>query len=259
MSASVPPSPPPRSRRCIAPKSRKTARSKPVAVKILRPGVERRFKADLDAFFYVARKAESLSLEAQRLRPVEAVATLARSVAMEMDFRLEAAALSEMAENTREDTDFRVPTVDWDRTAREVLTLEWIDGTPLNDRAALEASGLDLPALGRNVIQSFLRHALRDGFFHADMHPGNLFVDDDGRLVAVDFGIMGRLGPKERRFLAEILFGFITRDYQRTAQIHFDAGYVPRTIRSRASRRRSAPSASRSTTAPPKTSRWPSC
>ncbi len=199
-----------------------------VAVKVLRPGVERRFKADLDAFFYVARKAESLSLEAQRLRPVEAVATLARSVAIEMDFRLEAAALSEMAENTREDTNFRVPAVDWNRTAREVLTLEWIDGTPLNDRAALEAKGYDLPALGRQVMQSFLRHALRDGFFHADMHPGNLFVDGDGKLVAVDFGIMGRLGPKERRFLAEILFGFITRDYQRTAQIHFDAGYVPR-------------------------------
>jgi ubiquinone biosynthesis protein len=201
---------------------------KAVAVKILRPGIERRFKSDLDAFFYVARKAENVSLEAQRLRPVEAVATLARSVAMEMDFRLEAAALSEMAENTREDKDFRVPAVDWDRTAREVLTLEWIDGTPLNDRAALEAKGFDLPALGRGVIQSFLRHALRDGFFHADMHPGNLFVDADGKLVAVDFGIMGRLGPKERRFLAEILFGFITRDYQRTAQIHFDAGYVPR-------------------------------
>jgi len=201
---------------------------KEVAVKILRPGIERRFKADLDAFFYAAHKAENFSLEAQRLRPVEAVATLARSVAMEMDFRLEAAALSEMAENTREDADFRVPAVDWDRTAREVLTLEWIDGTPLNDRAALEAKGYDLPALGRKVIQSFLRQALRDGFFHADMHPGNLFIDADGRLVAVDFGIMGRLGPKERRFLAEILFGFITRDYQRTAQVHFDAGYVPR-------------------------------
>ena len=201
--------------------------NKPVAVKILRPNIERRFKSDLDAFFYAARKAESLSIEAQRLRPVEAVATLARSVTMEMDFRLEAAALSEMAENTRADLDFRVPTVDWDRTAREVLTLEWIDGTPLNDRAALEARGLDLPALGHTVLQSFLRHALRDGFFHADMHPGNLFVDDDGRLVAVDFGIMGRLGPKERRFLAEILFGFITRDYHRTAQVHFDAGYVP--------------------------------
>ena len=201
---------------------------KAVAVKILRPDIERRFKADLDAFYYVARKAENWSLEAQRLRLIEVVATLARSVAIEMDFRLEAAALSEMAENTREDKDFRVPAVDWNRTAREVLTLEWISGTPLNDRKALAARGYDLPALGRTVIQSFLRHALRDGFFHADMHPGNLFVDDDGRLVAVDFGIMGRLGPKERRFLAEILFGFITRDYRRTAQIHFDAGYVPR-------------------------------
>jgi ubiquinone biosynthesis protein len=201
---------------------------KAVAVKILRPSIERRFKSDLDAFFYAAHKAENMSIEAQRLRPVEAVATLARSVAIEMDFRLEAAALSEMVENTREDADFRVPSVDWDRTAREVLTLEWIDGTPLNDHAALAAKGYDLPALGRNVIQSFLRHALRDGFFHADMHPGNLFVDADGRLVAVDFGIMGRLRPKERRFLAEILFGFITRDYQRTAQVHFDAGYVPR-------------------------------
>jgi ubiquinone biosynthesis protein len=201
---------------------------KPVAVKILRPGIDRRFRIDLDAFFAAARMAERMSIEAQRLRPVEAVDTLARSVAMEMDFRLEAAALSEMAENTREDPDFRVPAIDWDRTAREVLTLEWIDGTPLNDRARLAAKGYDLPALGRKVIQSFLRHALRDGFFHADMHPGNLFVDDEGRLVAVDFGIMGRLGPKERRFLAEILFGFITRDYLRVAQVHFDAGYVPR-------------------------------
>jgi ubiquinone biosynthesis protein len=201
---------------------------KPVAVKILRPGIERRFKSDLDAFFFAARKAEAFSAEARRLRLVEVVSTLARSVAIEMDFRLEAAAASEIAENTREDTGFRVPTVDWDRTAREVLTLEWVDGIRLSDHGALAAKGFDLPALGRNVIQSFLRHALRDGFFHADMHPGNLFVDNDGRLVAVDFGIMGRLGPKERRFLAEILFGFITRDYHRTAQVHFDAGYVPR-------------------------------
>jgi ubiquinone biosynthesis protein len=132
-----------------------------------------------------------------------------------------------MAENTKDDLDFRVPAVDWNLTARNVLTLEWIDGTPLYDRAALLARGLDLAALGRAVIQSFLRHALRDGFFHADMHPGNLFVDADARLVAVDFGIMGRLGPKERRFLAEILLGFITRDYRRTAEVHFEAGYVP--------------------------------
>ncbi|MDI3469441.1 MAG: Ubiquinone biosynthesis regulatory protein kinase UbiB [Pseudolabrys sp.] len=200
---------------------------KPVAVKVLRPNVERQLRSELDSFFYAARKAEARSLEAQRLRLIEVVSTLARSVAIEMDFRLEAAALSEMAENTRDDLDFRVPAVDWNRTAREVLTLEWIDGIPLNDHAALEAAGHDLPALGRQVIQSFLRHALRDGFFHADMHPGNLFVDADGRLVAVDFGIMGRLGPKERRFLAEILYGFITRDYLRVAQVHFDAGYVP--------------------------------
>ena len=119
------------------------------------------------------------------------------------------------------------PAIDWDRTTREVLTLEWIDGTHLSNHAALEAKGFDLKGLARIVIQSFLRHALRDGFFHADMHPGNLFIDDEGRLVAVDFGIMGRLGPKERRFLAEILYGFITRNYRRTAEVHFEAGYVP--------------------------------
>jgi ubiquinone biosynthesis protein len=198
-----------------------------VAVKVLRPGIAQRFRVDLDAFAFAARQAEFISADARRLRLVEVVATLARSVAVEMDLRLEAAALSEMAENTKADPDFRVPTLDWDRIAKNVLTLEWIEGTPLSDRAQLEAKGFDLPQLGRAVIQSFLRHALRDGFFHADMHPGNLFVDDDGRLVAVDFGIMGRLRPKERRFLAEILHGFITRDYRRTAEVHFEAGYVP--------------------------------
>jgi ubiquinone biosynthesis protein len=152
---------------------------------------------------------------------------MSRSVAIEMDLRLEAAALSEMAENTRDDPDFRVPMVDWDRTAHNVLTMEWIDGIPLSDHARLEEAKVDLPDLGRKVIQSFLRHALRDGFFHADMHPGNLFLDAEGRLVAVDFGIMGRLGAKERRFLAEILLGFITRDYRRVAEVHFEAGYVP--------------------------------
>jgi ubiquinone biosynthesis protein len=198
-----------------------------VAVKVLRPGVEKRFHADLGAFTFAALHAENLSAEARRLRLIEVVETLRRSVMVEMDFRLEAAALSEMAENTKDDPDFRVPAVDWDRTTKEVLTLEWIDATPLSDRARLVAKGFDLPKLGRVLIQTFLRHALRDGFFHADMHPGNLFVDDDGRLIAVDFGIMGRLGAKERLFLAEILHGFITRDYQRTAEVHFEAGYVP--------------------------------
>ncbi len=198
-----------------------------VAVKVLRPGVERRFHADLGAFLFAARHAENMSAEARRLRLVEVVDTLRRSVLVEMDFRLEAAALSEMAENTRNDPDFRVPAVDWDRTSKEVLTLEWIDATPLSDRARLEAKDFDFRQIARALIQTFLRHALRDGFFHADMHPGNLFLDDAGQLVAVDFGIMGRLGPKERLFLAEILHGFITRDYHRTAEVHFEAGYVP--------------------------------
>ena len=199
----------------------------PVAVKVLRPNIASRFKRDLASLMFAARTAEAWSTEARRLRSIEIVDTLSRSVAMEMDLRLEAAALSEMAENTRDDPDFVVPAVDWDRTSHHVLTMEWVEGIPLSDRARLEAAGVDLPDLGRKVIQSFLRQALRDGLFHADMHPGNLFVDPHGRLVAVDFGIMGRLGMKERRFLAEILLGFITRDYRRVAEVHFEAGYVP--------------------------------
>ncbi|EAQ37151.1 2-polyprenylphenol 6-hydroxylase [Nitrobacter sp. Nb-311A] len=198
-----------------------------VAIKVLRPNVAARFRRDLSDFFFVANKAEAHSAEARRLRLIEVINTMSRSVAMEMDLRLEAAALSEMAENTRDDPDFRVPEVDWDRTTHNVLTMEWIDGIALNDHARLAQSKADLPELGRKVIQSFLRHALRDGFFHADMHPGNLFLDGSGRLVAVDFGIMGRLGLKERRFLAEILLGFIIRDYRRVAEVHFEAGYVP--------------------------------
>ncbi len=199
----------------------------PVAVKVLRPGIDQRFKSDLDTLYFAARTAERHSAEARRLKFVEVVDTLARSVTIEMDLRLEAAAIAEMRDNVKDDPDFRVPGVDWERTARGVLTLEWVHGTPLTDRVKLAASGLDLPALGRALMQTFLRHALRDGFFHADMHPGNLFVDADGHIVAVDFGIMGRLTPNERRFLAEILYGFITRDYHRTAQVHFEAGYVP--------------------------------
>jgi ubiquinone biosynthesis protein len=145
-----------------------------------------------------------------------------------MDLRLEAAALSEMAELTAADIGFRVPAVVWELTARDVLTLEWVDGIKLSDVAALAAAGHDLKALARRLMQAFLRQALRDGFFHADMHQGNFFVDAAGTIVAIDFGIMGRLGPKERKFLAEILYGFITRDYRRVAEVHFEAGYVPR-------------------------------
>jgi ubiquinone biosynthesis protein len=205
----------------------KDGETRPVAVKVLRPNVRRRFRRDLDTFYAGARMIERADPTARRLRPVAVVDTLARGVAIEMDLRLEAAALSEMAETTAGDAGFRVPKVEWELTARDVLTLEWIDGIKLSDLDALNAAGHDLPQLSRRLIQSFLLHALRDGFFHADMHQGNLFVDANGDIVAVDFGIMGRLGKSERRFLAEILYGFIRRDYRRIAEIHIEAGYVP--------------------------------
>ncbi|PSM16926.1 MULTISPECIES: 2-polyprenylphenol 6-hydroxylase [Nitratireductor] len=199
----------------------------PVAVKVIRPGVRRRFFHDLESYFVAARLQERFIPASRRLRPVEVTQTLAQTTKIEMDLRLEAAALSEIAENTKDDPGFRVPTVDWARTGRDVLTLEWIDGVKLSDIEGVRAAGHDLEALSVSLIQTFLRHTLRDGFFHADMHPGNLFVQADGTIVAVDFGITGRLGKKERRFLAEILYGFITRDYRRVAEVHFEAGYVP--------------------------------
>ena len=206
---------------------RDAAGERDVAVKLVRPGVERRFARDLSDMFYAARSAEGFEPRLRRLRLVEVVETLARSVKVEMDFRLEAAAASEFAENLADDPGFRAPKIDWDRTTRTALTMEWIDGVPLSDPARLAELGFDPPKLGRTLIQSFLRHALHDGFFHADMHQGNFFVDAEGRIVAIDFGIMGRLGRKERRFLAEILYGFIRRDYRRVAEVHFEAGYVP--------------------------------
>ncbi|MCQ8783002.1 2-polyprenylphenol 6-hydroxylase [Mangrovibrevibacter kandeliae] len=199
-----------------------------VAVKVIRPGIRARFRRDLRVFYFAAHTAERLVVGLRRLRPVAIVDTLAQSTKIEMDLRLEAAAFSEMAENTAEDPDFRVPGVDWERTGRDVLTMDWVEGIKLNNVPAVAAAGHDLPKLGITVVQSFLRHSMRDGFFHADMHPGNLFVAPDGAVVAVDLGIVGRLGPKERRFLAEILYGFIRRDYTRVAEVHFEAGYVPR-------------------------------
>ncbi len=204
-----------------------TGEIKPVAVKVLRPGVQVRFARDLATFYVAAKILERANPTLRRLRPVAVVDTLADSVRLEMDLRMEAAALAEMAENTKDDEGFRVPSVDWDRSSSQVMTIEWIEGRKLSDVEGIRADGHDLQKLGALVMQSFLRHAMRDGFFHADMHPGNLFVEPDGTLVAVDLGITGRLGEKERRFLAEILFGFITRNYRRTAEVHFEADYVP--------------------------------
>ena len=198
-----------------------------VAVKVLRPGVARRFAKDLESFYIAAGLIERFVKSSRRLKPTAVVDTLAESVNFEMDLRLEAAALSEMAENIRNDPGFRVPVVDWPRTAKTVLTMEWINGIKLSNVAQLRASNLDLEKIAETVLQSFLRHAMRDGFFHADMHQGNLKVAPDGTVVAVDLGITGRLSKAERGFLAEILYGFIRRDYRKVAAIHFKAGYVP--------------------------------
>lgn len=203
--------------------------SKSVAVKVMRPDVRARFQRDLTSFYAAAHLIERVNPASRRLRPVAVVDTLARSVMMEMDLRLEASALSEMSEQCAEDPNFTVPSIDWDRTGRDVLTIDWIDGIKLTELDALDAAGHDKEKLATNLIQTFLRHALDHGFFHADMHQGNLFVDTQGRIVAIDFGIMGRIGKKERRFLAEILYGFVKRDYLRIAEVHFEAGYVPKT------------------------------
>lgn len=205
----------------------RTSEGADVAVKVLRPDIVAHFGRDLAALDLFARMAESVSAEARRLRFIAIKETLAASVALELDLRMEAAAASELYERTRADSDFRVPHVDWTRTAMSVLTTEWIDGTPIRDPGALRAAGHDPKRIALVVVRSFLTQALRDGFFHADMHPGNLFVDAQGRLVAVDFGIMGRLEPPLRRFMAGTLAGFLARDYQRIAQLHYDMAFVP--------------------------------
>ena len=197
------------------------------AVKVLRPGIAALFARDISAFAFAARMAERFSAEARRLRAVALVDTVAASVALELDLRMEGAAASELAERTRGDEDFRVPVVDWERTSEAVLTTEWVEGTPIRDPAALEAAGHNPRRIALVLIRSFLTQALRDGFFHADLHQGNLFVDAQGRLVAVDFGIMGRLDQPMRRFMAETLMGFLARDYRAIAQVHYDAGFVP--------------------------------
>ena len=209
-----------------------TGARRAVAVKILRPDVERKFQRDLDSYKFAAGLAEKFSPPMRRLQPLAVVENLAQTTTLEMDLRLEAAAISEFADNIKADGDlpdgrWRVPEVDWRRTARRVLTIEWIDGIPIGDVGRLKAEGHDLERLGMTVLRTFLRHAMRDGLFHGDMHQGNLLVEADGTIAAVDFGIVGRLGINERRFLAEILYGLITRDYLRAAQVHFDAGYVP--------------------------------
>ncbi len=198
-----------------------------VAVKVLRPGIEAAFRTDIDAFHLAAQMIELLSPSARRLRPTEVIAHFEGVVKGELDFRLEASAAAEFAANTKKDAGFRVPKPEWFLSGRQVMTLAWVEGIPMGDNAAIDAAGFDRAEMGERVLQLFLRHALRDGYFHADMHQGNLKVGPDGEIIALDFGIMGRIDAYTRRVYAEILFGFIRKDYRRVAEVHFEAGYVP--------------------------------
>lgn len=198
-----------------------------VAVKVLRPGIERAFRKDIDAFYFAARFIEFLSPASRRLRPMDVIAHFEGVVLGELDLRLESAAAAEFSANTADDAGFQVPKPVWHLSNRQVMTLDWAEGINMADNAAIDAAGHNRTVLGARVLQLFLSHALRDGYFHADMHQGNLKVAANGDVIAYDFGIMGRLDEYTRRVYAEILFGFIRRDYRRVAEVHFEAGYVP--------------------------------
>ncbi|MBS0410048.1 MAG: 2-polyprenylphenol 6-hydroxylase [Proteobacteria bacterium] len=198
-----------------------------VAVKVLRPGIEKRVAADVEAMALAARLAESWAPPARRLEPRAFAATVGRALELELDLRFEAAGADELRAAMAADNYMSAPKVIWDGVARRVLTLEWAEGLPLSDPAALAQTGMDRRRLADNVIRAFLAQALDHGVFHADLHEGNLFVAAPAEVMAVDFGIVGRLGPGERRYLAEILWGFLQRDYARVADVHFEAGYVP--------------------------------
>lgn len=198
-----------------------------VAVKVLRPGIEKAFRKDIDAFYFAAKMIELLSPSSRRLRPTDVIAHFEGVVMGELDLRLEASSASEFAANTEGDDGFQLPDIKWPLSSRRVMTMGWADGVPLGDNAALDAAGHDRVALGERVLQLFLSHALRDGYFHADMHQGNLKVAANGNIIAYDFGIMGHIDEYTRRVYAEILYGFIRRDYRRVAEVHFEAGYVP--------------------------------
>lgn len=204
-----------------------TSDGRTVALKVLRPDIEADFARSIGTYAWAAAKLERWSPASRRLRPRRVIDSFRRWTERELDLRMEAAAASELADVMAGDARYRVPAVDWQRTTRRLLTTEWIDGTPMTDKAAISASGHDLKALARTVIETFLHQAIGQGYFHADAHQGNFFVDDAGRIAVVDFGIMGRLDPLARRYLAEILLGLLTRNYRRIAEIHIEAGYVP--------------------------------
>ncbi|MEM8694448.1 MAG: 2-polyprenylphenol 6-hydroxylase [Pseudomonadota bacterium] len=204
-----------------------TTDGRTVAVKVLRPGIEKVFARDIETYEWAATQVEAMGGELARLRPRLTIETFKRWTARELDLRREAASASELAGGMQAEPDFVVPAIDWQRTGGRVMTLEWFDGIKISDRDALDAAGHDRKALAGTLVRAFLRQAISEGFFHADMHQGNLFVLPDGKIGAIDFGIMGRIDRRARLWLAEILYGLITGNYRRVAEIHFEAGYVP--------------------------------
>ena len=203
---------------------------KDVAIKILRPDIKRIFNEEIDAMMLFAFIIESLVKKTKRLKLVEVVFLLKEITNLEMDLRFEAAAANEYAENTKNDAGFRVPQIYWNFTSGNVMTLDWIDGISIRETEELKKRDINTNKIAEDIIQHFLRHAVRDGFFHADMHQGNIFIDESGQIVPIDFGIMGRLDKMSKRFLAEILFGFIQRDYKKVAEVHLIAGLVPKEV-----------------------------
>ena len=203
---------------------------KDVAIKILRPNIKKIFNEEIDAMMLFAFLIESFIKKSKRLKLVEVVFLLKEITNLEMDLRFEAAAANEYAENTKNDVGFRVPQIYWNFTSETVMTLDWIDGISIRETDQLKKRNLNTNKIAENIIQNFLRHAVRDGFFHADMHQGNIFIDNNGHIVPIDFGIMGRLDKMSKRFLAEILFGFIQRDYRKVAEVHLVAGLVPKNV-----------------------------
>ena len=203
---------------------------KDVAIKILRPEIRKVFNEEIDAFMLLAFIIQSTVTKTKRLKLVEVVFLLKEITNHEMDLRFEAAAANEFAENTKNDSGFYVPKIYWNYTSEKVLTLDWVDGVSIREKDLINEKNIDVKNIASNIIQHFLRHAVRDGFFHADMHQGNLFINESGQIVPIDFGIMGRIDKLNRRYLAEILFGFIQRDYKKVAEVHLVAGLVPNNV-----------------------------
>ena len=203
---------------------------KDIAIKILRPDIKRKFNEEIDALMLLAYIIQSISSKTKRLRLMEVVFLLKEITNHEMDLRFEAAAANEFAENTKNDVGFYVPKIYWNFTSEKVLTLDWIEGFSIREKDILIEKGVNVKNIATDIIQHFLRHAVRDGFFHADMHQGNLLIDSSGQIITIDFGIMGRLDKLNRKFLAEILYGFIMRDYKKVANVHIVAGLVPKDV-----------------------------